>query len=188
MLFFFDKDKTMNCFFRFSNARWEPISAPAGSPVNATFFQTHEGACGSCSPMQDWNVYAHQDLTTEARRCALLFLASKAWAWQCLLRIGFTPGCASTWLANIQTTASQCLGVCLANWFTPYSDTNACLVCDEQVSGAAFLRSAGRTRRNSGMVSEIQRSTQPSAVEPHMHLSDCQNFQPGKVHLSPPQH
>ena len=44
---------------------------------------------------------------------------------------------------------------------------NACLECDEIMSGPGFQYSAGRTRRDSGIISEIDRPRDQVYEVPH---------------------
>jgi hypothetical protein len=133
---------------------------------------THHGACGTCSTLQDLAVYLERpDLTAPVRRCAALPL--KPWSLDCLAALGFSGACALTWYWNGRNTARECLGTCLWDWLTgapsnlPGGGLGDCLRCDEERSGAVFQRVAGRTRRNSGIVSSIGRG--PAEVRPVVH-------------------
>ncbi len=124
---------------------------------------THHSACGACSSLQDLAVYLGQpDLTTPVRRCAVLSF-SEPLSLGCLKDLGFTQACAKTWFYNARNTARHCKALCLKSWVTGEPNNlsdgslNACLACDESVSGSVFKRVAGRTRRNSGIESAIQR-------------------------------
>ena len=130
---------------------------------------THHGACGTCSSLQDLAVYARFDLTRMAADCArrLTFAGRQA----CMQAIGFSAPCAESWAYNAGHTRRHCARICLAQmgwraaiFGNPAPATNlpdgaldACLECDEYISGPGFRYSAGRTRRNSGILSEIQR-------------------------------
>lgn len=132
---------------------------------------THQGRCGSCSGLRDLATYlAVPDLTSPARQCARrIGLKRKKQCFQ--QTIGFTPYCAESWAYNALHTRQQCLGTCIADYglvkliFGHYSGPNSneagqlrpCLQCDEDNSGAGFKFSAGRTRRNSGLKSAIER-------------------------------
>lgn len=125
---------------------------------------THLSACGTCSSLQDLAVYlSRPDLTTPVRRCALLSFSASA-ALSCLEKLGFSQPCAKTWFYNARNTARHCAGVCTRAWLLrtpntlPDGNLNACLSCDEEMSGQVFKRTAGRTRRNSGIESAIGRS------------------------------
>lgn len=82
-----------------------------------------------------------------------------------MIDIGFTTQCAEIWLYNTQNTRKECFGVCIWAWimnipFTkPDGSLNDCLQCDEDKSGPVFKYFSGRTRRNSGIRSEIDRPT-----------------------------
>lgn len=68
------------------------------------------------------------------------------------------------WAFNVNNTRRQCLWVCL--WWKEVKDAspnmpdgslNPCIQCDEDNSGPIFKYYSGRTRRNSGIISEIKR-------------------------------
>ncbi|HOD15351.1 MAG TPA: hypothetical protein PK307_12040 [Spirochaetota bacterium] len=125
---------------------------------------THGGYCGTCSTLQDLAVYLQRrDLTYAVRSCS--FKMTRGPILSCLEKIGFSPQCALTWYYNIRNTGRQCLGVCLVSWLRreplnrPDGSLNRCLQCDEDRSGPIFKYWAGRTRRNSGIRSEIERRT-----------------------------
>ena len=82
-------------------------AAEAGAPV------LHCGACGACSNAQDVGLYAATagNLTAAVRGCGLRGLPAAVSA--CLAGIGFTPGCAACFQANIACDAQQCLAPCL---------------------------------------------------------------------------
>lgn len=124
---------------------------------------THAGRCGTCSDLKDLAVYLRRpDLTTPVRRCAMLG-AVKPLAMRCLQNLGFTPACAETWYANARNTGRRCYAVCIRSWASgepsnrPDGRLNTCLACDEAASGPVFKQVAGRTRRNSGIVTSIGR-------------------------------
>jgi hypothetical protein len=102
------------------------------------------------------------DLTGPARRCAALPI--KPWSLACFRDLGFTEACALAWYWNGRNTARECLAPCLWAWVAgepsnrPDGSLNDCLRCDEERSGPVFKRAAGRTRRNSGIVSSIGRA------------------------------
>lgn len=136
------------------------------------FTVTHQGRCGSCSTLQDLAIYlANSDLTSPARQCARrMGLKRKKQCFQ--ESIGFTPYCAESWAYNALHTRQECLGTCIADYgffsliIGRYTGSNTdetgqlrpCLQCDESKSGSGFKFSAGRTRRNSGIESAIERS------------------------------
>ncbi len=151
---FTDSAKTQYRLQTYSDAS----SARAGGA-----YVTHQGPCGTCSTLQDLAVYLRKpDLTTPVRRCGILS-AFKPLAMRCLQDIGFSEACAQTWYYNARNTARQCFTTCTWSWIKgepanqPDGSLNACLACDETKSGLVFKRVAGRTRRNSGIVSSIGR-------------------------------
>lgn len=124
---------------------------------------THDGACGVCSPLQDLAVYMRQgDLTEPVRACGLMGLSGGEEAQlECLRQLGFTEPCAQVWGYNTTHTRTMCLQVCLdlldAPYHEPDGSLNACLQCDEDLSGPVFKAVAGRTRRNTGLASALCR-------------------------------
>ncbi|MCA9508082.1 MAG: hypothetical protein KC505_06665 [Myxococcales bacterium] len=127
-------------------------------------YLTHLGKCGTCSSLQDLASYMTlKDMTTPSRRCAFLSF-SEVLGVDCFLNFGFSLPCAKTWYYNSKNTAKKCLGVCLRSLFKSENynlsngKLNPCLECDEKISGPIFKEIAGRTRRNSGLVSAIGRS------------------------------
>jgi hypothetical protein len=124
---------------------------------------THDGACGLCSPLQDLAVYMRQgDLTEPVRACGLMGLSGGEEAQlECLRELGFTEPCAQIWGYNTTHTRTMCLQVCLdlldAPYHEPDGSLNACLQCDEELSGPVFKAVAGRTRRNTGLASALCR-------------------------------
>src|SRR3989338_3243546 len=97
-------------------------------------------------------------------------LVSDAWAMDCLLDIGFSYGCAQIWMYDAIHTRQHCWEPCIKDWVEggpnnvpPNSTTlNPCLQCDEDISGPVFKVVAGRTRRDSGLHSSINRP--PSSI------------------------
>lgn len=124
---------------------------------------THDGACGLCSPLQDLAAYMDNgDLTEPVRACGVLGLSEGDEAqFECLLELGFTEPCARIWGYNTTHTRTVCLQVCLDLLDAPYHEDdgslNACLQCDEDLSGPVFKAVAGRTRRNTGLASALCR-------------------------------
>jgi len=127
------------------------------------FTVTHAGHCGSCSNLQDLGVYMRQNLTEPTRKCGALGVISHALMRNCLQRIGFSSDCIPIWEYNILNTRKECTALCIWSWITgednnkPDGSLNDCLQCDEDKSGPNFKFFSGRTRRNSGIPSAIQR-------------------------------
>lgn len=122
---------------------------------------THYDACGKCSTLQDFAVYADNiDIGTDVRQCILAnFNSPFDTLVACIEGLGFTKPCAQIWAYNAKNTQVECLAVCLAD--TTYNKPNGqlsdCLQCDETKSGPVFKTVAGRTRRNTGIASSICR-------------------------------
>jgi len=127
------------------------------------FTVTHVGHCGACSTLQDLGVYIRQNLTDSTRMCGFLGTVSHALMRDCLMSLGFSLPCITIWEWNILNTKAQCFQVCLLSYITgepnnkPDGSLNDCLQCDEDKSGPNFKFFSGRTRRNSGIPSAIQR-------------------------------
>ncbi|TRY73604.1 hypothetical protein TCAL_08181 [Tigriopus californicus] len=130
---------------------------------SAGFIITHEGQCAACSSLQDLGVYMSRNLTTPTRWCGVLGLFSPELEIQCMKDLGFSEECASIWHWNVKNTRSKCLEVCIKSFIEdepfnkPDGSLNDCLQCDEDLSGPNFKYYSGRTRRNSGIPSAIQR-------------------------------
>lgn len=158
---FLNEEKTQYRLQTFANQ--QTLEATEG------YFVTHYQACGTCSSLQDLAVYGTLDLTVMAKTCSKRssFVAKKT----CMQEIGFSEACAESWAYNAAKTAQSCFVVCVQEYgliplltgteSSPTTDENgqlnACLLCDEMMSGPGFQYSAGRTRRNSGITSEIDR-------------------------------
>jgi hypothetical protein len=124
---------------------------------------SHSGVCGLCSTLADLAVYAEQpDLTDPVRDCGLVHAGGEpADHVACLQALGFTKPCAQIWYWNTLHTREQCGSVCLKLLSAPYHEPdgslNECLQCDEDQSGPVFKAVAGRTRRNTGLASNMCR-------------------------------
>ena len=130
-------------------------------------FVTHSGHCGVCSTLQDLAAYIRvSDLTTQGTWCTVKRILSAEGGRACYRRLGLTDDCAKMWSLNSWNTARNCATECLFteamtgspnNGPAPKCTLNDCLQCDEVKSGPAFRQLAGRTRRRSGLLSEIAR-------------------------------
>lgn len=144
--------------------------ASATASEKAGVVVLHCGACGACSNQQDADIYVVTagNLTASVRACALLGPGPQQ--GECLLDIGFTPGCADCYRANIQCDVENCLVPCLAALSAPSTPTgeevleregslesNPCLACDEAKCGLVFIVCAGANRRRLGILSDIAR-------------------------------
>lgn len=127
------------------------------------YIVTHQGQCGACSNLNDLAVYLSRGLTSPVRKCGFLTIISDKLALNCLKKIGFTNSCAQIWLFNAINTRQNCFTTCMISWIKnePFADKdgkmNKCINCDEVISGPVFQYFSGRTRRNSGIESEIKR-------------------------------
>ncbi|CAD8164192.1 unnamed protein product [Paramecium pentaurelia] len=126
------------------------------------FIVTHQGKCGACSTLQDLAVYLKTDLTRPVRKCGLMYGLSQYHLLKCIKGLGFTDTCAQVWLYNTLNTKKSCFWPCIVSFitnedFVKNGKLNKCLQCDEDISGPIFKYESGRTRRNSGIKSEIDR-------------------------------
>jgi hypothetical protein len=129
---------------------------------------THEGACGVCSTLQDMSVYMElgADLRQAATTCGIRGRLSASDGVACFKELGFTQACSDIWYYNTKNTNAHCLQSCAPFVLTGAAPIGAgptcpmaqCLECDEVFSGPVFKKFAGRSRRNSGLLSDIVRS------------------------------
>jgi len=117
-------------------------------------------------------VLGQPHLTVPVRRCGLT-ASFKYLDVACLEALGFTNQCAMAWYYNSLHTAQNCFWPCIEAWIknTPFvvdGKLNKCLECDETKSGPIFKLTAGRTRRDSGILSAIPRPDEQ--VFPMQHL------------------
>lgn len=134
----------------------------ADAAAGAGAYLTHHDACGLCSTMQDFAVYAeNRDLGTPVRACGIANFSKPIDSLiVCIEALGFSHPCAQIWAYNTKNTQTMCLTQCLdmgATYHNPDGSLNACLECDEVNSGPVFKYVAGRTRRNTGLASSICR-------------------------------
>lgn len=162
-------DRTMKaavCGIRFTDAGRKNYEIRTfrdeADAVRSGYTVTHGGYCGTCSTLKDLAVYLkRRDMTYAVRSCS--FRMTRRGILSCLEAIGFTEPCALTWYYNIRNTTRHCLGTCLLSWMRQEplnradGTLNDCIRCDEEMSGPIFKYYAGRTRRNSGIKSEIGR-------------------------------
>jgi hypothetical protein len=122
---------------------------------------THYDACGLCSTLPDFAVYAEKiDVGAAVKQCGLRnFNQPLEQLVACIEDIGFTRPCAEIWAYNLRHTQANCLQECLGNdpYHKPDGSLSPCLQCDEDKSGPVFKAVAGRTRRNTGIATSICR-------------------------------
>ena len=146
--------------------------------LNDNAFVSHESSCGHCSSAQDLSVF----LDTSIDLVRISFSCFSIWAdpsntdpnkndslIQCIEDFtGFTESCALAWAINIYfnslptaTYPFSCSDTCLALIQDPPNNAdctiNACLQCDEDINGPVYTQLAGRSRRNSGILTDITR-------------------------------
>eukprot|EP00978_Attheya_sp_CCMP212_P047715 scaffold423591_cov126-Attheya_sp.AAC.1 len=128
-------------------------------------FVTHRGACGVCSTTQDLSVYLNiTDMKTEAEYCSKQVIMGFQRAVDCFVGLGMTTDCANVWVYNGIDTAKNCFVECIQNIQdvpnngpAPECKLNDCIKCANDKSGALFEKFAGRTERNSGILTSIAR-------------------------------
>ncbi len=122
---------------------------------------THHNACGLCSTLTDFTVYANdRNIGTAVRNCGLVnALQPFDSLLVCLEGLGFTKPCAQIWAFNTRNTQMNCFQECinLETYHNSDGTLGECLACDEKISGPVFKAVAGRTRRNTGLASSICR-------------------------------
>ena len=130
-------------------------------------YVTHAGACGACSTLQDLYVYMAKGnaIRDEATICGIKGISNALNGIQCFQDFGFTLACATTWYYNTKTTQKFCIDLCSEMYLggmppngpPPSCNLHKCIECDEVNAGPIFAKYAGRTRRNSGLLSSIAR-------------------------------
>ena len=144
------------------------------------FVVTHEGACGTCSSFQDLAVYmAKPSLTDAGIRCTVRATLNIKDGLRCYEELGFSPSCAAIWLYNTRHTRNVCFSRCAvhaasglpSNLPAPGCELANCIRCDEEKSGPLFQKFAGRTRRQSGLLSTIARPC--SSIPSIVHKDPC---------------
>lgn len=142
---------------------------------NAGRYVTHSNPCGVCSTLQDLAAYVEQgaQLRSSAQRCGMEGFLGKHTGTKCFMELGFTEACASMWYYNTLNTRRKCRWKCWAFYLFnkdpntgPQCELASCLECDETESGPLFDIFAGRTRRNSGLLSNIVRTCSEMQVLP----------------------
>ena len=132
---------------------------------------THEGVCGLCSTAQDLAVYLSEDFTSAGKKCAAIGLLAEERGLQCYQEIGLTLECARIWNFDGIYDGTACLTSCIThlqdnnNGPAPACELNECLQCDEDKAGPIFSQFAARTRRRSGLLSEIIRPCSTIATD-----------------------
>lgn len=177
---FINKDtadiKNEVCAFQFTDAEksryvLKTFNTP-GEARQAGFTVTHKAHCGTCSSLKDLATYLdNKNLTVPARDCSKKMSIEKI--KECYMEsIGFTETCAEAWAYNSVNTKKACLGICIkdyglfnliANRYpaelnNPDGSLKPCLQCDELRSVPGYMYSVGRTRRGSGIISDIERN------------------------------
>ncbi|KAJ1406629.1 hypothetical protein B484DRAFT_319705, partial [Ochromonadaceae sp. CCMP2298] len=127
---------------------------------------THEGSCGLCSTAQDLSIYLAQDFTDAGKKCATKGVLNEEAGLQCYMDLGLTLECSKIWNLDGIYDSKVCTTTCLGelqdpnNGPSPACQLNDCLQCDEDKAGPIFSAFGARTRRRSGLLSEIIRPCQ----------------------------
>lgn len=143
----------------------------ANAAAAAGAIVTHQDACGVCSTLQDFAVYAENlDIGADVKKCGLEnFSKPFEELVACIQELGFTLPCAQIWAYNTRNTQAKCLEECIKNekYNQQSGALSPCLQCDEIKSGPVFKAVAGRTRRNTGIANSICRPC--NEVQPIQH-------------------
>jgi len=142
--------------------------------LNAGYIVAHCGECGFCSNPSDIEVYVEtrKSIAKLSKECGFISVFGKYEALvDCLERkIGFTRPCTECWADNLKSTVEHCRLTCMVTLWTGFmSDNNVpgsgdqgwlnqCVYCDEKMSGPAFVKCSGASRRRLGIVSEVERN------------------------------
>lgn len=124
---------------------------------------THTGSCGLCSTTKDLSIYLSQDFAQAGKICATKGLLNETNGLHCYMDLGLTEECAKIWnydgIFDGKACGATCAGDITApnNGPAPTCALSDCLQCDEDLAGPLFSAFAGRTRRRSGLKSEIVR-------------------------------
>ena len=131
--------------------------------IDANAKITHTGSCGLCSTTQDLALYLTQDFTEAGKICATKGVFNEQAGLDCYIDLGMTPNCAKIWNYDGLYDSQECGKICMGditspnNGPTPDCALSDCLQCDEVEAGPVFSAYGGRTRRRSGLLSEIIR-------------------------------
>ena len=104
-----------------------------------------------------------QDFTQAGKICATKGLFNEQKGLECYMELGLTKECAKIWnydgIYDGKVCGATCAGDITApnNGPPPACEINECLQCDEENAGPIFSSFGGRTRRRSGLQSEIIR-------------------------------
>lgn len=139
---------------------------------------THAGSCGLCSTTQDLSIYLIEDFTTAGKKCASIGLFDEQKGLECYMNLGLTLECAKIWNYDGIYDGKACGAICAKelndpnNGPAPACQLNDCLQCDEEKAGPIFTSFGGRSRRRSGLLSEIVRDCSSIA---HIDHDPCVN-------------
>jgi hypothetical protein len=115
------------------------------------------------------NIFAAQDFTQAGKVCATKGLFNEESGLNCYLELGLSLECAKIWnydgIYDGKVCGATCMGDVTApnNGPPPLCELNDCLKCDEEKAGPIFSSFGGRTRRRSGLQSEIVRDCESVA-------------------------
>jgi len=141
---------------RYALVTYPSASAASGAGAHVT----HAHPCAACSTLQDLSAYmGTHNLTAPVRKCGLELIKGRVKS--CLRGLGFTDDCVNIWYFNIVNSRDHCAVPCVLHGKYPYNNPdgslNDCIQCDETDSGPLFKQFSGRTRRDSGLTSAIER-------------------------------
>ena len=122
------------------------------------------GSCGTCSSTYDLATYMYVDLTTPGKQCGLISVVNQTAGLQCWIGLGLTYGCAQINNFNAIYDQKACGAACATmppgtpnNLPPPTCSLNKCLQCDENKGDPTYKQWGGRSRRDTGLQSEIIR-------------------------------
>jgi hypothetical protein len=175
------------------------FSGPAGTcPTNWTYrletyngtfeeakkkvdtYVTHAGNCGACSSLHDLSVYMNLGADLEDEVAACSYIENVEEGIGCYENLGYSRPCATIWNWNSKAVRARCIKQCIPhtllglppNGDPPECKLVDCIQCDEVNNGPIFAKFAGRTRRSSGLLSNIVRPC--SQLVELVHENPCQ--------------
>lgn len=110
-----------------------------------------------------WLDYPAEDFTQAGKICATKGIFNESAGLQCYMELGLTEECSKIWNYDGIFDGAMCGKTCMGDITAPNNGPppecalSDCLQCDEEQAGPIFSSFGGRTRRRSGLQSEIIR-------------------------------
>lgn len=156
------------------------VTVESREAVKENQLLTHEGPCGLCSSLQDLSIYmTSPNVTSLDSICTSRILVDFNDGVTCYVEAGFSEPCASIRAYKMLQTSRLCgdfcdernIGTSVYSERPPTCELDDCLLCDELISWKKFKRFAGRTWRNSGLLSgQVRNCIEIAAI---VHQNPC---------------